>query len=104
MTISDIEKFLSVTSNEERSFSSTHLWRPVGNRGAFGGQLFAQLIDAALQTAPEGFFLHSFHSYFVASSDETAKIMYQVKRVRDGNQRIMLTLILAQECLFAVDW
>jgi len=51
---------------------------------AFGGQVAAQSLMAAIRTAGEGFTVHSMHSYFLLPGDPMAPIVYDVQRIRDG--------------------
>ncbi len=50
----------------------------------FGGQVAAQALAAACQTAPEGLSAHSLHSYFLHPGDTAVPIVYDVERTRDG--------------------
>ncbi|MFT4288063.1 acyl-CoA thioesterase [Nocardioides sp.] len=64
------------------------LFRGVSNdngRGrSFGGQVAAQALMAAIGTVPEGFLVHSMHSYFLLAGDPSRSIVYDVERIRDG--------------------
>ena len=51
---------------------------------AFGGQVAAQSLMAAIRTAGDGFKVHSMHSYFLLTGDPMAPIVYDVQRIRDG--------------------
>jgi len=51
---------------------------------AFGGQVAAQALIAAIRTAGEGFHVHSLHSYFLLAGDPDNPIIYDVERIRDG--------------------
>lgn len=51
---------------------------------AFGGQVAAQSLMAAIRTAGDGFTVHSMHSYFLLAGDPMAPIVYDVQRIRDG--------------------
>lgn len=68
------------------------LWRPRNARGIFGGAVIAQSLSAASRTVPEGFNIHSLHSYFVLRGDETRPVVYHVERVRDGKSYITRTV------------
>lgn len=50
----------------------------------YGGQVAAQALIAASRTVPEGFAVHSLHSYFLLPGDYTIPIIYDVERIRDG--------------------
>ena len=43
----------------------SNLWRPVGGRAVFGGQVAGQALVAAGKTKPEGVHVHSLHCYFI---------------------------------------
>ncbi|BFZ54833.1 acyl-CoA thioesterase [Savitreella phatthalungensis] len=72
--------------------SAKQLWRPAGARGIFGGAVIAQSLSAASKTVPDGYFIHSLHSYFVLKGDETRPVVYHVERVRDGKSYITRTV------------
>nr|WP_028654291.1 acyl-CoA thioesterase II [Nocardioides sp. J54] len=50
----------------------------------YGGQVAAQALIAASRTVPEGFQVHSLHSYFLLPGDYNVPIIYDVERIRDG--------------------
>jgi len=51
---------------------------------AFGGQVAAQSLIAAIRSADDGFTVHSMHSYFLLPGDPAYPIVYDVQRIRDG--------------------
>jgi acyl-CoA thioesterase-2 len=51
---------------------------------AFGGQVAAQSLIAAIRSADDGFGVHSMHSYFLLPGDPAYPIVYDVQRIRDG--------------------
>ena len=51
---------------------------------AFGGQVAAQALVAAMRTVPDDRVVHSLHSYFLRPGDVMAPIVYFVDRIRDG--------------------
>lgn len=51
---------------------------------AFGGQVAAQSLMAAIRSASEGFTVHSMHAYFLLPGDPAYPIVYDVQRIRDG--------------------
>ncbi|MEP9383505.1 acyl-CoA thioesterase II [Nocardioides sp. KR10-350] len=58
---------------------------PDNDRGrAFGGQVAAQALIAAIRSAGDGFHVHSMHSYFLLPGDPLYPIVYDVERIRDG--------------------
>ncbi|CAI5439120.1 unnamed protein product [Caenorhabditis angaria] len=50
----------------------------------FGGHVLAQAMSAAYYTAPEGFYMHAVHCYFIRGGEESIPITYNVKKIRDG--------------------
>jgi len=56
----------------------------VGSQSVFGGQVLAQALSAAMQTIPEGRFVHSLHAYFILPGDLEIPIVFDVDRIRDG--------------------
>ncbi|HZJ26128.1 MAG TPA: acyl-CoA thioesterase domain-containing protein [Acidimicrobiia bacterium] len=62
----------------------------------YGGQVVAQALRAAgLTVAPE-YQVHSLHSYFVRPGDETAPVLFEVERVRDGRSFCTRQVIASQ--------
>jgi len=51
---------------------------------AFGGQVAAQALMAAIGAVDEGFTVHSMHSYFLLPGDPKSPIVYDAERIRDG--------------------
>jgi acyl-CoA thioesterase-2 len=51
---------------------------------AFGGQVAAQALIAAIRTVDEGLGVHSLHAYFLRPGDTTVPIIYDAERIRDG--------------------
>ncbi|PVX42900.1 acyl-CoA thioesterase-2 [Pasteurella langaaensis DSM 22999] len=56
----------------------------LGLRQVFGGQVVAQALSAAMQTAPSDRILHSCHAYFLAAGDSQHPILYDVETLRTG--------------------
>ena len=46
-------------------YRGTNLWKPVGGRAVFGGQVVGQALVAAGKTKPNNVHLHSMHCYFI---------------------------------------
>lgn len=65
-------------------FRSKSLWKPLGARGVFGGQVVGQSLVAAMRTVSEKLSVHALHSFFLLPGDSTRPIIYQVARLRDG--------------------
>jgi acyl-CoA thioesterase len=63
-------------------------YRGHGQAGAprriFGGQIAAQSLRAAGETAGESRVMHSMHSYFLRPGDPSVPVVYRVERLRDG--------------------
>ncbi len=51
---------------------------------AYGGDMVAQAVIAAVSSAPGDRMLHSIHSYFLRPVDVGAQVRYEVENVRDG--------------------
>ena len=51
---------------------------------AYGGDLVAQAVAAAVRSVTDGKTLHSMHSYFMRPADIGADIRYEVEVLRDG--------------------
>ena len=50
----------------------------------YGGQAIAQALRAASMTVTEQQIPHSMHAYYVRQGDESAPVLYEVQRIRDG--------------------
>ncbi|XP_056018788.1 acyl-coenzyme A thioesterase 8-like [Ostrea edulis] len=72
-----------VDTNNYRA-SAKSLWRPVGSRFVFGGQVVGQALTAAFNTVQEPLLLHSLHCYFLRGGSNEKPILYNVDRTRDG--------------------
>lgn len=51
---------------------------------AYGGDLVAQAVAAAVRSVTDGKTLHSMHSYFMRPADIGAEVRYEVEVLRDG--------------------
>lgn len=58
--------------------------KDIGTPNVFGGQVLAQALRAATNTAPAERLVHSLHAYFILPGDIKAPIVYQVDTIRDG--------------------
>ena len=65
-------------------YRSKNLWKPLYSRGVYGGQVMGLALKAAVNTVPEKFHVHSYHSYFLLAGDSSIPIVFHVRRVRDG--------------------
>eukprot|EP00842_Homolaphlyctis_polyrhiza_P003691 jgi/Hompol1/4322/HPOL_001576-RA len=79
-----IEQSLDLEDIDPNLFRSKTLWKPVGNRAVFGGQVVGLALSAATQTVDPKFMVHSLHSYFLLPGDNTIPIIFRVYRNRDG--------------------
>ena len=81
-------QILTVYQEDDYLFVSDSLWKPYGNKGAFGGQLFSQGIHAMMLTVENDFLLTSCHSHYILSADTTKRIEYKVSKIRNGTVHI----------------
>ncbi len=81
-TIDELISLLQLEPIEENLFRghSTN----IGSGRVFGGQVLAQSLWAAMQTAPPERILHSLHAYFLLAGDIEQPIVFEVDRIRDG--------------------
>ncbi len=50
----------------------------------YGGQVFAQALNAVYQTVDKDLVAHSMHSYFIQAGNPHLPILFKVSRLRDG--------------------
>lgn len=81
-TVDDLIKLVELEHIEENIFRGPSMKTPW--KRVFGGQVFAQALQAAYHTVPEGRFAHSMHTYFILPGDVDLPIVYTVDRTRDG--------------------
>lgn len=77
--------------------SAKCLWRPVGSRFVFGGQVVGQALTAAFNTVREPLLLHSLHCYFLKGGNNEKPIIYHVDRTRDGQTYTSRNIKATQE-------
>lgn len=65
-------------------YSSVSLYKFSGARAVFGGQVVGLALNAALQSSPAAFKVHSLHSYFLLPGSNALPIIFRVHRLRDG--------------------
>ncbi|KAM3589826.1 acyl-CoA thioesterase [Umbelopsis sp. WA50703] len=75
---------IEVNKIDECLYTSRELWKPIGARGVFGGQVVAQALRAAANTVEPSFYVHSLHCYFILAGDNQIPILFQVDRLRSG--------------------
>jgi len=80
--VADLVELLRLEKIEEDLFRGAA--SPNDRGRAFGGQVASQALVAAMQTAGDGFTVHSMHSYFLLPGDPMHPIVYDVERIRDG--------------------
>jgi len=73
-------------------YRSKILWRPIGARGVFGGQIIGLALAAANKTVGSEYHVHSLHSYFLLPGDSSVPIIFRVRRVRDGKSYVTRTV------------
>lgn len=76
------------TEIEENVFRSKSLWKPLGGRAVFGGQVVGQSLVAAMRTVRDGLSVHALHSFFLLPGDSERPILYQVSVLRDGTHLV----------------
>jgi len=74
-----------------------NLWKPPGARAVFGGQVLGQALAAASKTVAPGLSLHSLHAYFVRAGQPAHPIIYDIRRIRDGNSFATRAVAAKQE-------
>ncbi|XP_041375773.1 acyl-coenzyme A thioesterase 8-like [Gigantopelta aegis] len=77
--------FLDLEEIEVNLYRGSNLFRPVGSRIVFGGQVVGQALVAAIKTLPPDYLAHSLHSYFLKGGSYEQPIVYHVDRTREGN-------------------
>lgn len=77
--------------------SAKCLWRPIGSRFVFGGQVVGQALTAAFNTVREPLLLHSLHCYFLKGGNNEKPIIYHVDRTRDGQTYTSRNIKATQE-------
>ena len=75
---------LRVAEPEHFDLAFTARTQPCPWPKAYGGDLVAQAVAAAVRSVTDGKSLHSMHSYFMRPADIGAEIRYEVEILRDG--------------------
>ena len=75
---------LTVAEPEHFDLAFTARTQPCPWPKAYGGDLVAQAVAAAVRSVTDGKSLHSMHSYFMRPADIGADIRYEVEVMRDG--------------------
>ena len=63
----------------------------------YGGQAVAQALRAASLTVDAAKIPHSLHAYYVRQGDESAPVLYEVQRIRDGGSFSTRRVTASQE-------
>ncbi|KMZ72088.1 Acyl-CoA thioesterase [Zostera marina] len=80
-----VEHILHLESIEVDIFRGVTIPGSLGFRNVFGGQLIGQALAAASKTVDCLKLVHSLHAYFRVTGDIDSPIIYQIGRLRDGN-------------------
>ncbi len=75
-------KSLDLQPRTEDTFTAHHQVIPSGR--AYGGEVVAQAVMAAMKTVGDDRSIHSFHGYFLRPGDVHTDTVWTVDRVRDG--------------------
>ena len=81
-TVQQLVDLLQVERLEENLFRGVS--GDIGSPRVFGGQVLGQALMAAALTVERDRSVHSLHAYFLRPGDKTARIVYDVDRIRDG--------------------
>ena len=63
----------------------------------YGGQAVAQALRAACHTVEASQIPHSLHAYYIRQGDESAPVLYEVQRIRDGGSFSTRQVVASQE-------
>lgn len=78
-------------------FRSVSLWRPMGARAVYGGQVVGQALAASAQCVIDAKGLHSLHSYFLKGGNPDVPILYHVHRLSVTNNFEVHSITAKQE-------
>lgn len=92
-----MESTLALEELDLNIFRSKTLWRPLGGRGVFGGQIIGLSLAASNKTVEPNFHVHSLHSYFVIPGDNSIPLIFRVGRTRDGRSYVTRTVEATQK-------
>ncbi|MDI9896890.1 thioesterase family protein [Rhodococcus sp. IEGM 1381] len=82
LSSAELLKSLDLESRGENAFAGHHQVIPSGR--AYGGEVVAQAVVAAMNTVADDRSIHSFHGYFLRPGDVHTETDWTVDRVRDG--------------------
>eukprot|EP01006_Ploeotia_vitrea_P019044 TRINITY_DN510_c0_g1_i1.p2 TRINITY_DN510_c0_g1~~TRINITY_DN510_c0_g1_i1.p2 ORF type:complete len:331 (-),score=26.66 TRINITY_DN510_c0_g1_i1:1562-2554(-) len=75
---------------------TAQLWRPIGARGVFGGQILGQALVAASREMPPEFKCHSLHAYFLLAGNAEQNIVYYVEVLARGKTYARCNVVASQ--------
>ena len=90
----ELVELLDLESIDDNLFRGAQM--PTSRPIVFGGQAAAQALVAASRTVPDGFAVHSLHSYFLQPGDPSAPTIYDVDNLRDGRSFLTRRVIAQQ--------
>jgi len=76
---------------------AVNLWKPLGARGVFGGQVLGQALAACSKTVGKEFSPNSLHAYFLLAGNVDQNIIYRVDRHRDGRSYATRSVVAYQK-------
>ncbi|OZC55600.1 acyl-CoA thioesterase II [Rhodococcus sp. 06-621-2] len=82
LSSAELLKSLDLEPRGENAFAGHHQVIPSGR--AYGGEVVAQAVVAAMNTVADDRSIHSFHGYFLRPGDVHTETGWTVDRVRDG--------------------
>ena len=90
----ELVELLDLETIDDNLFRGAQM--PTSRPIVFGGQAAAQALVAASRTVPDGFAVHSLHSYFLQPGDPSAPTIYDVDNLRDGRSFLTRRVIAQQ--------
>jgi acyl-CoA thioesterase 8 len=91
-----MESTLALEEIDLNIYRSKYLWKPLGGRGVFGGQIIGLSLAASNKTVESNYHVHSLHSYFVLPGDSNRPLIFRVGRTRDGRSYATRTVEATQ--------
>lgn len=79
-----MEKTLELEELDVNLYRSKELWKPIGARGVYGGQVIGLSLKAALKTVDPSYRVHSLHAYFIIGGDNSIPMVFHVDIIRTG--------------------
>lgn len=96
--IEDFEEAFRVIKINELKYIGAHPLRlPLAAaRGVYGGNTIAQTLLVGMQSSPEDYVPHSFHSFFIAPGKATTPMEYEVVKINDDGDIIKRAIKVTQ--------